>query len=88
MSKVVMVKFMPATSRLDKRVQAQSDSACVVTEWDYDLTDSANYRKAVNHLLCQVNSEPHNAIHRIRWQVVADAPALKGAEHVYIIAEA
>lgn len=87
MSKCVMVKYMPATSRLGKRVQAKSDAACTVTDWDYDLTDSANYRKAVNQHLFELNSEPHNAIHRIKYQVIADAPALHGAEHIYIIAD-
>lgn len=85
MSKVILVKFMPATGRLGKRVQAKSDAACTVTAWDYELTDSANYRLAVNEHLFEINSEPHNAIHRIKWHVIADAPMPSGAEHVYII---
>lgn len=85
MGKVVMVKMLPVTSRRGKSVQAKSDSAVTVTEWNYDLTDSANYRKAVNHLLFEINSEPHNAIHNIKWQVVADAPSLDGSSWIYII---
>ena len=85
MGKVVLVSFKPATNNKPKRVEAKSDSALTVTEWNYDLTDSANYRLAVNEHLFEINSEPHNAIYRIKWHVIADAPMPTGTEHVYII---
>lgn len=87
MGKLVMVSMLPITNRRGKSVQAKSDSAVTVTAWDYELTDSANYRLAVNQLLFEINSEPHNAIHRIKWQVIADAPALDGKHWIYIIAD-
>lgn len=55
MSKAIVVKFAPATTTKPKRCIAKMDSVVEEVEWNYDLTDSANYRLAANQALREHN---------------------------------
>lgn len=85
MGKVIQLKFAAATMTKPKRCIAHCDSAKVEHVWNYDLTDSANYRAAANALLFEINSEPHNAIHKIKYQIVAGGMMPDGNSYIYIM---
>jgi hypothetical protein len=78
---------MPATATKPMRIKAQSDSAHAEVKWNPNLTDSANYRLAVNHLLEVINAEPHNARNGNRWEVIATGIMPDGNTHAFIISD-
>jgi hypothetical protein len=84
MGKVIQVKFAPATKTKPKRSVANSDSAHSEVEWDSNLTDAANFRKAANAIVFEMNSEPANAIHGISYSIVASGLMPDGKSWVYI----
>ena len=84
MGKVIQVTFAGATNTKGKRSIAKSDSARVEEDWDYDLTDAANYRKAANKVVFEMNSEPANALKGIRYTIVAGGLMPDGKSYIYI----
>lgn len=82
--KVITVKYVPATGKKGKRSLAQSESARVEEPWDYELTDAANYRKAANRVVFEMNSEPANVVHGIRYTIVASGLMPDGKCWVFI----
>lgn len=87
MSKVIQVKFAPATATKVKRCIANSDAARIESDWNYELTDSANYRLAANRLITELNSMEHNYINRIKFTIMAGGMMPDGKSYVYIMEE-
>ena len=87
MSKVVVVKYAPATATLPPRCVAQADCARVVTDWNYNLSDSANYRYAANALVRELNLQEHSILHGVKWQVCASGTMPDGTSTAFIITE-
>lgn len=85
MGKVIQVMFAGATNTKGKRLIAKSEEARCEVVWNQDLTDSANYRAAANELLFMINSEPHNAVNRIKYSIVAGGLMPDNKSYVYII---
>lgn len=87
MGKVIQVKFGAPTATKGKRCIALSDSARTECDWNQDLTDTANYRYAANRIVFEMNSELHNALHRIKWEIVAGGMMPDGKSYIYIAEE-
>lgn len=85
--KSLFCTIKPATARLPKRVHVQGETISTDNEWELDLTDEANIRLAANRALCELNSEPHNAVNRIRYHILAGAFSPDGKVFVYIIGD-
>ena len=84
MGKVIQVTFAGATKTLPKRYIAKSDSTHITTEYNPDLTDSANMRFAANAVVREMNLEPANYVHRIRYTIVASGVMPDGRSEVFI----
>lgn len=84
MGKVIQVTFAPATKTKGKRCVAKSDSAHCEVDWNSDLTDSANYRLAANRVVFEMNSEPANQVHGIKYSIEASGMMPDGKSYVYI----
>lgn len=87
MSKAIVVKFGPATKTKNKRSIANSDSAHIEVDWNYDLTDTANFRLAANKIVTEMNLEPANMLHHVKYSIVAGATMPDGKSYVYIAEE-
>jgi hypothetical protein len=84
MEKAIQVTFAPATATKGKRYVAKSDSAHVTTDYNPDLTDSANMRFAANALVREMNMEPANMLHGMKYAIQAGAYMPDGKSYVYI----
>ena len=87
MGKVIQVTFAGATKTKGKRCIAKSDSAHCEVDWNPDLTDSANYRFAANRIVYEMNSDPANVIHGIKYSIAASGLMPDGKSYVYIAEE-
>ena len=87
MGKVIQVTFAGATATKGKRYIAKSDSAHVTTDYNPDLTDTANYRHAANAVVREMNLEPANQLHGIKWRIEAGGYMPDGKSYVYVAEE-
>lgn len=85
MSQAITCKLVRATSTLPQRVKAESFQGTKTVNWNYDLTDTANYRLAANYLLRDINAAPHNERECNVWEIIAGAQLPSGKEYVFTI---
>lgn len=87
MGKAIQVTFAAATATKGKRYIAKSDSCHCTSDYNPDLTDSANMRFAANMVVREMNIEPANMLHGVKWHIVASAYMPDGKSVVYIAEE-
>lgn len=87
MGKVIQVTFAGATATKGKRYIAKSDAAHVTTDYNPDLTDSANMRFAANACIREMNTDAGMMLRRVKWEIVASGTMPDGKSVVYIAEE-
>lgn len=87
MGKVIQVTFAGATATKGKRYIAKSDSAHVTTDYNGDLTDSANMRFAANACVREMNLDTTAMLAGIKYEIVASGTIPDGKSVVYIAEE-
>lgn len=87
MGKVIQVMFAGATATKGKRYIAKSDAVHVTTDYNPDLTDSANQRFAANAAVREMNLDPSMMLRRVKWGIVASGTMPDGKSVVYIAEE-
>lgn len=87
MGKVIQVTFSGATSTKGKRYIAKSDAVHVTTDYNPDLTDSANQRFAANAAVREMNLDTDTMLAGIKWEIVASGTMPDGKSVVYIAEE-
>lgn len=87
MGKVIQVTFAGATATKGKRYIAKSDSAHVTTDYNPDLTDSANMRFAANACIREMNLDTTTMLTGIKYAIVAGGIMPDGKSQVYIAEE-
>lgn len=87
MSKVIQVTFAGATATKGRRYIAKSESAYVTTDYNPDLTDSANQRFAANACIREMNLDTTAMLAGIKYVIVAGGMMPDGKSMVYIAEE-
>ena len=87
MGKVIQVTFAGATATKGKRYIAKSDAVHTTTDYNPDLTDSANMRFAANACIREMNMDASMMLRRVKWEIVASGTMPDAKSVVYIAEE-